>query len=438
MNLADSERISAFLSQEKGVIKKSEKNVDLVVVVTCGVRQSAEERAISAIKKLKRENPGAFIILTGCLAHREDVLVRLEKIVSLSVKPAHWGEIQGKIANLISLSKKEIAKNNPILPENQAEIACFYKMEPFYENAYRAFIPIMTGCNNFCSYCVVPYARGREISRSPEEILKEAKSLIKKGIKEIYLLGQNVNSYQGEDADGKKWDFTRLIKKIDAVPGDFWIKFLSSHPKDVTEKLIKTIARLKKVSPNLHLPIQSGSNRILALMNRKYTREDYFALVKKIKALAPQTVLSSDLIVGFPGETEQDFLESLDVLKKCQFEMLFSLKYSRRPGTAAFKLKEDVKSELKKERQKILDGEWKKIADKINKKYLGKKVLVLIDRKKKKKSSQKGLYFLSGKNFEEKNVFFEGDGKLVGKLVYVRIKSTGPLGLRGKFLEVKK
>lgn len=437
MNLADSERISAFLKQEKGKPVADFKKADLIVFVTCGVRKAAEERAISLIKKIKKNNPKGFLILTGCLAYRKDVQKRLEDTVSFFVLPAGWGKLKGKIEKKLLLNQLNQNQAENLFLEEKIQ-TCFYETKPDYNCDFRAFVPIMTGCNNFCAYCVVPYARGREISRQPENILKEIKELIKRGVKEIYLLGQNVNSFKGKDKKGAIWDFSMLLTEIDALKGDFWIKFLSSHPKDISDKFIKALAKTEKVSPNLHLPIQSGSNKILKLMNRKYTREDYLKLVDKIKKNAPKTVISSDLIVGFPGETEKDFLDSLDIVKKCQFELLFSLKYSARPGTTAALMKETVSEETKKNRQKKLDSEWKKIASKINRKYLNKKLLVLIDRKKVKKNLPKGVFFLSGKTWDEKNVFFEGGLELIGKWVYVKIEKTGPLGLLGKFLEVKK
>jgi len=313
----------------------------------------------------------------------------------------------------------------------------FYQILPQYFTNYRAFIPIMTGCDNFCSYCVVPYARGREKSNSPEDILKRARKLAKSGYKELYLLGQNVNRYQGLDKKGKKWNFAKLLRSINKIPGKLWIRFISSHPKDITNEFISTFKNCRKVSSNLHLPLQSGSNKILRLMNRGYTREKYLETVGKIRQAYPETVLSTDIIVGFPGETEQDFQDSLDVVKKVGFEMLFALKYSPRPETASSKMKDNVSAQTKINRQRILDQTWKKIAQKKNKRFLGHEVEILID-KVKTKANTKGKveYFVLGKTFENKDVEAKtpkgrGSG-LLGKWGSVRIEETGALALKGR------
>ncbi len=421
MNQADSERFSAFLVALGGK-PDSEENSKIIIFVSCGVRQTAEQKIVSSIKKSRNGRPGSILILTGCLAHRPDVQKSLREIVDIFIPAGQLSDFVNEIKNLTGLEK-------------DFKVDDFYTLKPLREETFRVFIPIMTGCNNFCSYCVVPYARGREVSRSPEEILEEVKLAIKNDAKEIFLLGQNVNSYKGEDGKGTSWDFPDLLKKVNSLRGDFWIKFLSSHPKDTDAKLLKTMSDCKKVSPNLHLPIQSGSNKILKLMNRKYTAEKYLNLLKKAKEIYPEIVISSDIIVGFPGESEKDFEKSIAVVKKARFEMLYSLKYSKRPQTAASKMKETVDSLEKKRRQQELDRTWKAISVKNNQKFIGKQIKFIINSTKETAS---GLLTL-GKSFEEKTVCVtqkKSDNiKVRGDWAWAQIESVSPLGLKGKIVK---
>ncbi len=442
MNYADAERIVFLLEKKGGILIKDPEKADFIVIVSCGVRRGAEQRAISWMKKLRIKNQNAFIVLTGCLSLRKDIQRVLADVADLSLPVFNFKEALEKFLIFKKKEKNEDKKELQMeLINSPFDATCFYATKTKRFSRYRAHIPIMSGCNNFCSYCVVPYARGKEVSRSPEEIIREVKQLINQGYKEIYLLGQNVNSYKGRDKQGAIWNFACLLEKIDAIKGNFWVKYLSSHPKDVDVLFLKTLALRKKISYNLHLPIQSGSTRILGLMNRKYSKEHYLNLVQKIRKYAPKTVLSSDIIVGFPSETKEDFKDSLEVLKKCQFEMLYSLKYSPRPGTEAFKMKDDVSIETKKIRQKKLDGEWKKIADKLNQRFVGKELVMLVDKiKEKGKKEEKELYYYWGRSFEDKNVYFILKERidLVGKWAKVVILKASPLCLEGKFLMVEK
>lgn len=420
MNYADAERITATLKNNGGRKTENQKAADLIVTVSCGVRQSAEERIISWIKRAKNTNPRAVIALAGCLGHREDLKKRLRDSVD------HFVPAGKKIpANLI----------NSAYP--------VHSVHPVYSSSYRAYLPVTTGCDNFCSYCVVPYARGREKSLAPEIIIGEAKRLIRKGYKELFLLGQNVNSYQGIDREGKPWTFSQILRAVNAIPGHFWIKFISSHPKDVNQKLILAIKECRKVSRNLHLPLQSGSDKVLRAMNRKYRQRDYLATVARIKKIIPEIVFSTDIIVGFPGETAADFRGSLKVVRKVGFEMLYALKYSPRPETVAYQLKDDVSAQTKKERQQILDKTWKAIALRKNQRFLNKRITFLID-KIKTKSHPKGqkIYWAIGKNFEQKDVAAQSPKPLgkavIGQLTAALITQANPLCLQGKFLGVKK
>jgi len=458
MNYADAERVASILNSLGGKETEDIGKDTLVVILSCGVREGAEERIINWAARTRKEHKSSIIILSGCLSHREDIQARLDKIVDAYIPINEWSNFQNNLADQIKRfnvgsdlrSEPEISRNlgsslrlEPTSRNLLASQREFYETAPQYSTNYRAYVPIMTGCNNFCSYCVVPYARGREISRNPENILLEVKKLIKNGCKEIFLLGQNVNSYQGIDKNGRTWNFSKLVHKINDFPGRFWIKFVSSHPKDINEEFIEAFASCKKISPNLHLPIQSGSDKILQKMNRKYTRDDYLRIIKRIKSRRPELVLSSDIIVGFPGETEKDFQESLDAVEKANFEMLYTLKYSPRPETAAYKYENNVSAKAKKLRQRRLDECWKKIALEKNKRFLESTVIIIIDTVKTKiTASGKKVISVHGKTFENKDV--EGVANInlrdniIGSWGTVKINSASPLGLKGKLVRVEK
>jgi len=411
MNYSDAERITALLKKRGG--KPSSQKADLSIAVGCGVRQSADERAVSWVKKTKENSPKTIAILTGCLSNREDIQKRLKGKANLFIPIEEWN----KACDKLRFPLEEHCPN-------------FYNIRPRYSNPFSTLIPIMTGCNNFCSYCVVPYARGREKSFSPEKIVEEVNDLIKKNCKEITLLGQNVNSYAGVDKSGKKWNFSKLIKAINNLEGDFWIKFVSSHPKDINDEFINTL-NLSKVSSHLHLPVQSGSNRVLKLMNRKYTREEYLKLVDKIRSKVPNLILTSDFIVGFPDESENDFKNSLDIAKKAEFEMLYINRYSPRPNTKAFKLKDNVPQSIKRKREKRLDEIWKKITEERNKKYVGEKVRILVD-KIKVRNGKRCVY---GHTYEYKKVRAESRGKVnTGDFVNMNVGKISAIGLEGRVI----
>jgi tRNA-2-methylthio-N6-dimethylallyladenosine synthase len=284
----------------------------------------------------------------------------------------------------------------------------------------------MTGCNNFCSYCVVPHARGREVSRPTKEIISEVKDLIKKGCKEIILLGQNVNSY-----NDKKTNFSKLLKKINALPGNFWIQFLSNHPKDVTDEMIETVAKCKKVCESFHLPIQAGSDEIIRKMNRKYTSKQYLNLVQKIKVAykkyKPKELYSitSDIIVGFPGETKKQFMDSAEIMRKVGYDMVFFGQFSPRPGTIAWNMKDSVSKKEKMRREKFLNEILKKTVYKNNKKHVGKALDVLVEKEKN------SFYF--GRNRAMKNIkILSTDKNLVGKIIKVKITKANIWNLEGE------
>lgn len=419
MNISDSERIAACLESYGHTLTADINAADLVVFNTCGVRQMAEDRVYGQIHNLKTRSPKPVtIILTGCLANRKDVQKRLNNKVDLFCEIKDFPE---KIKNLLSSKITKDIYNRDYLA-----------IVPKYANDFSAFVPIMTGCNNFCAYCVVPYARGREVSRPHQEILAEIRNLIKKDFKCITLLGQNVNSY----ADGKV-NFSQLLKKINALPGKFWIQFVSSHPKDVSAEFIETVAKCKKVCECVHLPIQAGSDEIITKMNRKYTVKHYLSLVKKIQAAFKKYkpgvlyALTTDIIVGFPGETRKHFLKTAEVMKKIPYDMVFFGQYSPRPGTAAWKMKDTVSKKEKERREKFLNEILKESAFANNKKYAGKILEVLVESKKN------NFYF--GKTRTMKNVKFSSAKKdLVGKFVKVHpVESSHSEVAIGEFHRVK-
>ena len=426
MNYSDSERIAAQLEKSVFLPVSSLEKADLVVVNSCGVRQTAEDRVYGFIHNIWKNNPRTKIILTGCLANRKDAQRRLKNKVDLFVS----------IDNL-DLFKNWIIKNSAQKNITSKENIAYLSINPKHTNAHRAYVPIMTGCNNFCAYCVVPYARGREISRPAKEILQEIKGLIKKGYKEIVLLGQNVNSYKSkinskfEIRNSKFIDFSDLLRKINRISGHFWISFISNHPKDFSKELIKTATELPKVCEFIHLPLQAGDDQILQKMNRKYTRQKYLKLVKQIKKsfqkYKPDKLYSitSDIIVGFPGETRKQFLESAEVIKKAQFDMVYFGQYSPRPGTAAHKLKNNISKTEKSRREKYLNEILKKISYENNQKYLGQTLEILIDKK------EKDAYF--GRTRTMKNIkIISAKKDLIGKIIKAKIIKANTWNLEGE------
>ena len=469
MNHSDSERISGFLESngyepinETPLSAEALAKADLVIFNTCGVRQMAEDRVYGQIHNLanrgsrivgrEAQNTKPIIILTGCLANRPDVQKRLKGKVDLFFSINDFKKFENFVIEnslkIENLKLKIAQKTNPLTNENIA----YLSINPKHTNTYRAFVPIMTGCNNFCSYCVVPFARGREVSRPAEEIISEVKNLIKSGYKEIILLGQNVNSYKDEDKRDpiplkgsdpySTVNFSQLLKKIDALPGKFWIHFVSNHPKDVTQEMIETVAQCKKVCEVFHLPIQSGNDEVIKKMNRKYTAEQYLKLVKKIKSAykkyKPENLYSitSDIIVGFPGETRKQFLDSAEIMKAVGYDMVFFGQFSPRPQTAAWNMKDNVSKAEKVRREKYLNEILKKTVHSNNKKYVGQVLDVLIEKEGSKSpigllEPKQHTYF--GRTRTGKNVKISASQKnLIGQIIKVKITKANIWNLEGK------
>jgi len=473
MNYSDSERIAAVLETAGYKKTLSEDDADLIVINACSVRQSAIDRISGRFKKYKRlrkANPGLKIVLTGCVLESDrkkfekmfDLIVGIEEIEKMC-------RFHSPIRVVESACKTPHSGSTGLSPLwNQR--CNYFQIKPLRQSKFSAYVPIMTGCNNFCAYCVVPYTRGREYSRPAEEILNEIRDLVKQGYKEIILLGQNVNSYKGKLEIRKLGNFPALLKSINNIPGDFWIRFLTSHPKDMSEELIKTVAECEKVTPYIHLALQSGDDEILKRMNRKYTAEHFLKLVKMIRKYIPDAAISTDIIVGFPGETEKQFQNTATAMKEAKFDMAYINKYSPRPGTAAARLSDNVSWQEKRHREKILTEILKKTALENNEKYIGKIVKALIDkvddrftygktesyknvkinignqtldinRNSKQRSNMychtKNTKLISIKHYDN-SYYHSGNLKnLVGKFVKIKITQAGAWGLEGKWQDKK-
>ena len=419
MNKADSERLAAYLETRAYSPLSNFKKANVVILTTCGVRQSAEDRVYGLANQIKKANPKTILILTGCLSNRADVKRRLKNQVDLWLP----------IIDLLSLDDKIKSLNNKKSPngdfvESQNNYQDYLSTKPQYSSKFSAYVPIGNGCNNFCAYCVVPYARGRETYRPAKEIIAEVQKLIKQGYKEIALIAQNVNSYKSGSVD-----FADLVSTINSIKGDFWLRFVSSHPKDMSDKLIKTLAKSKKMCEHIHLALQSGDDEILRVMNRKYTSAHFSKLVKKIRLAYAKSKLpvaiTTDVIVGFPGETKAQFLNTVKIFNKLKFDFAYVSRYSPRFGTVSYKMKDNVSALEKKRRDEILMGIIAKTALVINKKYLKKVVEILVEGKNKK-----GEYY--GKTRTFKNVRFLSDKKdLIGSFIKVKIDKVEKFGLKG-------
>jgi tRNA-2-methylthio-N6-dimethylallyladenosine synthase len=410
MNKAESQQIAGYLDSAGYQAATSFPNADLVVLNTCVVRQSAEDKVLgtlSLLKGSKNDHPNLQILVTGCLvnSHTQELQKRFPH-VDLLFKPGDypeliaWGQKQG-----IPIEQKLLR-----YPRNVAGMA----------PSPCALIPIIQGCDNFCSYCIVPYRRGREVSRPLEEIVCEVKELVRRGIKEVTLVGQNVDSY-GHDLPGHP-DLADLLNELGGIDDLARIRFLTNHPKDISLKLVETMASLNKVCEHLELPVQSGDNDILKAMRREYTVERYRELVHTIRHKVPQISLSTDIIVGFPGETEEQFEHSLSLVQELRFDVIHVAAYSPRPGTIAWReYQDDIPAEVKKERLNKIEELQTAIASEINSQLRGKEVEILVEGRKG------GKWF--GRTRGNKLVFFEDNGDWLGQLARIQIERTSPWSL---------
>lgn len=442
MNYSDSERIDTILNEFD--FKKVEEmhHADLILFNTCSVRQKAEDRIyghMRAISKLRVKRPDLLVGITGCMVKKTST--RLSTELDPSMKKMQELDFTLRIEDLPifpNLIKSFWSDQN--IPEiKETNLKNYFHINPKYTSKFQAFVPIGTGCDNFCTYCIVPYSRKRERSRSMEEIFAECKHLVQNGCVEITLLGQNVNSYGKSNFDRKTnefknidYPFVKLLKKIDSLRKDGLrrLRFTSNHPKDLSDKLIDSIASLKTLMPYLHLPVQAGNNDVLRSMNRHYSAEWYRGLVKKLREKIPYIAISTDIIVGFCGETEEQFEDTYKLFEEIRWDMAYLAQYSPRKGTfSASNLKDDVPNEIKKKRWQKLNKLLKQTSHEKNKLFSGKTVNVLVE-----KHDGENCY---GRSEHFKNVKFRSDTDLTGDLVPVKITTTKEWFLGGEAVTTK-
>lgn len=412
MNKLDAEKMDALLQQMGFKSTHKESEADLINVFACSVRQSAINRIDGRLKNwnnIRKQRP-LTTLLTGCVLPRDKKELGKKFDILLDTHQLH---------TLPHLLKKRVQDIEDIFPESD-----YFKLPTKHKSSFQAFVTIQEGCDKFCRYCAVPYTRGREISRPADQIIQEVEDLASKGYKEITLLGQTVNSYNNPEKGNLK-TFADLVKAIAQIEGDFWIRFISPYPTDFSNELTEVLATEKKICPHLHMPVQAGSNSMLKKMLRKYTREEYLDLIKRIRRKLPDAAITTDIIVGFCDETEDNFKDTLDLYKKVKFDMAYTAQYSKRPGTQATKLFEDnVPQKEKKKRELELNEVVKKYALANNKKLIENTVPVLAE------SIKKELLF--GKTDTNKPILIKGGSKdLVGQFIDVKVTKALPWSLEG-------
>ncbi len=415
MNARDSEKIKGILETVGYEITESEK-ADFIVYNTCTVRENANLKVYGHLGLMgheKKNNPDMMIALCGCMMQEPQVVEKIKKSYRF-VNLVFGTHNLYKFAELVYTSMIsdrmiiDVWKDTDKIVE---DLPCDRKY------FFKSGVNIMFGCNNFCSYCIVPYVRGRERSREPEEIIKEIRSLVADGVVEVMLLGQNVNSY-GKNLKNPM-SFAKLLEEVEKIEGLERIRFMTSHPKDLSDELIEVMAKSKKICQHLHLPLQSGSSRILKIMNRKYTKEHYLELVEKLRKAMPDISLTTDIIVGFPGETEEDFQETLDVVRKVRYDSAFTFIYSKRTGTPAAVMEDQVPEDVVKDRFDRLLKEVQEIAKETSSRYAGQVVEVLAEEKNHQEEG-----YLTGRLSNNLLVHFKGDESLIGKLVSVHLTES--------------
>ena len=409
-----------------GFEKGEENNSNVYLFNTCCVRENAENTLfgrLGMLKQRKLKNEEVYIAIVGCMTQQKHILEKIKKsyrFVDIVLGTSCMSIFPEKLYNTIINGKDKIEY---IDVSNTLEEDVPIK----YEDKYKASVSIIYGCNNFCTYCIVPYVRGRERSRRPEDIISDIKKLAKDGYKEIMLLGQNVNSY-GNDFE-EKYTFPMLLKEIEKIDGIEIIRFMSPHPKDFKDDLIEVIRNSKKIARQIHLPLQSGNSNILKKMNRKYTKEQFLELALKLKQI-PDVSLSTDIIVGFPNETEEEFKDTLDVVKKVEFDQIYMFIYSKRNGTVAAKMEDKVTYEEKVDRLERLKKLYEEILPKLNEKMVGKEYKLLVEGKSK---TNDALY--TGRTSQNKVVIFKADDSFIGKVVNVKIESQHLWYLKGEIVK---
>ncbi|MGU8452040.1 tRNA (N6-isopentenyl adenosine(37)-C2)-methylthiotransferase MiaB [Clostridium perfringens] len=427
MNEEDSEKLSGMLKSQGYERTENKEEASIIIFNTCCVRENAENKVfgnLGQLKQLKKKNPNLVIAICGCMMQQVGMADKVLKTfpyvdIIFGTHNAH------KFPEYLHRVLQEGVQVKEILNKEEGIVE---GLPIDRKSDVKAFVTIMYGCNNFCTYCIVPYVRGRERSRKSEDIIKEIEELVSQGYKEITLLGQNVNSYgKGLEED---IDFAGLLRKVNQVKGLERVRFMTSHPKDLSDDVIMAIKECDKLCEQVHLPVQSGSSRILKEMNRHYDREYYLDLVKKIKSEIPDVTLTTDIIIGFPGETEEDFLDTLSLCEEVGYDSAFTFIYSRRNHTPADKMENQIPDDIKHDRfNRLVEAINKKVVIK-NKEYEGKVVEVLVEGPSKNDETK-----LTGRTRNGKLVNFAGDEKLVGELVNLKIVRAQPFSLIGEIVE---
>ena len=425
-NEADSERIRGYLAQMGFGFTDDEEQARIIVINTCAIREHAEQRVlgnVGALVHVKRRHPEQLICLCGCMMQEQHVADKIRQSyrhVDLVFGPHALWKFPEMIHTLLTQRGRIFS--------NADEAGSIAEGIPVVrQDSVKAWVSIMYGCNNFCAYCIVPYVRGRERSRKPEDILAEVRALVAEGYKDITLLGQNVNSY-GKDLE-EPMDFSDLLEQVNAIPGDFLIRFMTSHPKDATHKLFETMARCEKVAPVLHLPVQAGNDRVLKVMNRRHTREQYLEKIRDLKSLIPDIVLTSDIIVGFPGETTEEFEDTLKVLEEVRYDALFTFIFSPRVGTPAAKMDDPMSHQEKLANFNRLLALQDAISEEKHAAYIGKTVRCLIDGE-----SDDARYDLTARTPGNRLVRVVGDKSALGQFRDVKITDANKWSLFGELV----
>ena len=415
LNVADGEKLKGILQEIGYGFTDDITKASLILYNTCAVRENAEDRVfgtLGSIKKLKQENPALIICVTGCMTAQKQVADKIRtsyRYVDIVLGSSAVSRLaQMLYAHMHGLKYAQDIETYLDIPED---------VQPFRESTFKAAVPVMYGCNNFCTYCIVPYVRGRERSRKPEHIIQEVRNLIQNGYKEIMLLGQNVNSY-GKDLETPV-SFPELLREIDKIQGEYWIRFMSSHPKDASPELMDALLECEHVAKHLHLPVQSGSNEILNRMNRRYTVEKYLSQVDYIRSKAPEFSLTTDLIIGFPDESEEDFQATLNLIKQVKYDNMYAFIYSKRTGTKAASMPDSISDAEKSQRMQKLLALQREIAVENNKRFIGKTLTVLCDGQSKKRPEN-----ITGRSSENILVEFAGTPDLIGKFVKIKVTES--------------
>ena len=423
MNEYDSEAIAQTLVEYGYQPVSNPENAKIVLINTCTVREKADQKAMSLLgrmSRIKARRPGMVLGMVGCLAQKEGKhLFRRFPQLDMVAGPRELADLRSILDAVVLQKKKMIATRLDLPPSNPA------KIHPLHDKKVSAYVSIMQGCDNFCTYCIVPHVRGREVSRSPREIMDEVRFLVAQGVKEITLLGQNVNSYSWKDHSGS-YTFVSLLQTLAEVEGLTRLRFTTSHPKDLSDDLIYCFRGLDILCPHIHLPFQAGSNEILRRMKRGYSREQYMELIGKLREVVPDIAITSDVMVGFPGESVRDFEETMDLIGKIRFDSLFSFKYSDRAGTVAARMDQKVSEEEKSRRLNRLQALQRHITLQKNRSLEGRKVVVLVEGCSKKDGQ------IMGRTDTNKIVNFIPKNNEIGCLIKVYIKKAFVNSLRGE------